>query len=68
MPKPSPNATTQQKQLRHLKPRVSQCSNAASVTFRQDYRSDKLTSSNTKTLELVKADGRWQIREEKAGK
>jgi len=43
-------------------------SNAASVTFRQDYRSDKLTSSNTKTLELVKADGRWQIREEKAGK
>src|ERR1700704_150525 len=38
-------------------------SNEASVTFRQDYRSDKLTSSNTKTLELVKADGRWQIRE-----
>jgi len=34
----------------------------ASVTFRQNYRSDKLTSSNTKTLELVKADGRWQIR------
>src|SRR5882672_5071605 len=43
-------------------------SNEASVTFRQNYRSDKLTSSNTKTLELVKADGRWQIREEKAGK
>jgi tetratricopeptide (TPR) repeat protein len=43
-------------------------SNEASVTFRQDYRSDKLTSSNTKTLELVKAAGRWQIREEKAGK
>jgi len=43
-------------------------SNEASVTFRQDYRSDKLTSSNTKTLELVKADGRWQIREEKAGR
>ena len=42
--------------------------NEASVTFRQDYRSDKLTSSNTKTLELVKADGRWQIREEKAGR
>src|SRR6266705_1874518 len=41
--------------------------NEASVTFR-DYRSDKLTSSNTKTLELVKADGRWQIREEKAGR
>ena len=43
-------------------------SNEASVTFRQDYRSDKLTSSNTKTLELVMADGRWQIREEKAGR
>src|SRR5439155_398596 len=43
-------------------------SNEASVTFRQDYRSDKLTSSNTKTLELVKADGRWQIREETAGR
>jgi len=42
--------------------------NEASVTFRQNYRSDKLTSSNTKTLELVKVDGRWQIREEKAGK
>jgi tetratricopeptide (TPR) repeat protein len=42
--------------------------NEASVTFRQNYRSDKLTSSNTKTLELVKADGRWQIREEKAGR
>src|SRR5712691_10350667 len=42
--------------------------NEASVTFRQNYRSDKLTSSNTKTLELVKADGRWQIQEEKAGK
>src|SRR5437899_7226067 len=43
-------------------------SNEASVTFRQHYRSDKLTSSNTKTLELVMADGRWQIREEKAGR
>src|SRR5438270_493509 len=42
--------------------------NEASVTFRQNYRSDKLTSSNIKTLELVKADGRWRIREERAGK
>ena len=40
----------------------------ASVSFRQTYRSDKLKSQNRKTLELVKADGRWQIREEKAGK
>ena len=50
-------------------PKVTQRGdNEASVTFRQNYRSDKLTSSNTKTLELVKAAGRWQIREEKAGK
>lgn len=40
----------------------------ASVSFRQTYRSDKLKSQNHKTLELVKADGRWLIREEKAGK
>src|SRR3954452_14509885 len=40
----------------------------ASVSFRQTYRSDKLKSQNRKTLELVKADGRWLIHEEKAGK
>jgi ketosteroid isomerase-like protein len=40
----------------------------ASVSFRQTYHSDKLKSQNRKTLELVKADGRWLIREEKAGK
>jgi tetratricopeptide (TPR) repeat protein len=40
----------------------------ASVSFRQTYRSDKLNTTSRKTLELVKADGRWLIREEKAGK
>jgi tetratricopeptide (TPR) repeat protein len=40
----------------------------ASVSFRQTYRSDKLSSKSRKTLELVKADGRWLIKEEKAGK
>jgi tetratricopeptide (TPR) repeat protein len=40
----------------------------ASVSFRQTYRSDKLNSKSRKTLELVKADGRWLIREETAGK
>jgi tetratricopeptide (TPR) repeat protein len=40
----------------------------ASVSFQQTYRSDKLNSKNHKTLDLVKADGRWLIREEKAGK
>ena len=40
----------------------------ASVSFRQTYRSEKLNTKSRKTLELVKADGRWLIREEKAGK
>jgi len=39
----------------------------ASVTFRQTYKSDKLTSKTRKTLELVKVDNRWLIRDEKAG-
>ena len=40
----------------------------ASVSFRQTYRSDKLSTKSRKTLDLVKADGRWLIKEEKAGK
>ncbi|HET7669450.1 MAG TPA: tetratricopeptide repeat protein, partial [Burkholderiales bacterium] len=40
----------------------------ASVSFRQTYRSDKLKSTSRKTLEMVKTDGRWLIREEKAAK
>jgi len=40
----------------------------ASVSFRQTYKSDKLSSKSRKTLELVKADSRWLIKEEKAGK
>ena len=40
----------------------------ASVSFRQTYRSDKLKSQSRKTLELVKTDSRWLIKEEKAGK
>src|SRR3989440_5459943 len=40
----------------------------ASVSFRQTYRSDKLSTKSRKTLELVKADGRWLIKEEKASK
>ena len=43
-------------------------SEQASVSFRQTYKSDKLSSKSRKTLELVKADGRWLIREEKAAK
>lgn len=37
----------------------------ASVTFRQAYRSDVIKSSSTKTLVLVKSEGRWLIQQEK---
>jgi tetratricopeptide (TPR) repeat protein len=37
----------------------------ASVTFRQTYRSDVFKGTNSKTLVMAKADGRWLIQEEK---
>jgi tetratricopeptide (TPR) repeat protein len=40
----------------------------ASVSFRQTYRSDKLNNRSRKTLELVQTEGKWLIREEKAGR
>jgi Flp pilus assembly protein TadD len=39
----------------------------ATVTFRQNYRSDVLKANSRKTLVLVRTDGRWQIVEEKSG-
>ena len=40
----------------------------ASATFRQNYRSDVLKATSTmKTLVLVRADGRWKIRQERVG-
>ena len=39
--------------------------NAASVSFRQIYRSDVIKTSGTKTLVMVKANGKWLIREER---
>jgi tetratricopeptide (TPR) repeat protein len=39
--------------------------NTASVSFRQIYRSDVIKSSGTKTLVMVKANGKWLIREER---
>jgi len=39
--------------------------NAASVSFRQNYRSDVIKTSGTKTLVMVKANGKWLIREER---
>lgn len=48
-------------------PRVSrEGETRASVTFRQDYRSDRYSSRGTKTLLLGKSeDGRWRILQEK---
>jgi len=49
-------------------PKVTmQGSDSATVTFRQTYRSDVFKGTSNKTLVLVKAGGRWQIREEKGG-
>ncbi len=39
----------------------------ATVSFRQNYRSDVLKSNSRKTLVLVKSDGGWKILEEKSG-
>jgi hypothetical protein len=39
----------------------------ATVSFRQNYKSDVLKSSSRKTLVLVKTDGAWKIVEEKSG-
>ncbi|TAK67507.1 MAG: tetratricopeptide repeat protein [Betaproteobacteria bacterium] len=38
---------------------------AASVNFRQIYRSDVIKASGTKTLVMVKTNGKWLIREER---
>jgi tetratricopeptide (TPR) repeat protein len=39
----------------------------ASVTFRQNYKSDVLKSNSRKTLTLIRGDGGWKILEEKSG-
>ena len=41
--------------------------NEATATFRQNYRSDALKSSNTKTLKLVKVGDKWLIKQERVG-
>ena len=41
--------------------------NRVTVTFRQNYRSPGLKVSSTKTLVMVKANGRWQIQQERIG-
>lgn len=40
---------------------------AARVTFHQIYRSDRFSGASDKTLDMVKIDGRWLIRQERVG-
>jgi tetratricopeptide (TPR) repeat protein len=40
---------------------------SAVVSFRQHYRSDSLQSNNSKTLVMVRADGKWRIQQERLG-
>lgn len=40
----------------------------ASVSFKQTYRASHLNVASTKTLNWVKADGQWQIAEERSGR
>jgi hypothetical protein len=42
--------------------------NAATVTFRQNYRSDTTKVSSGKTLVMARSGGKWQIREERVGR
>ncbi len=39
----------------------------ATVSFRQHYRSDALTANSSKTLVMVRADGKWLIQQERVG-
>ncbi|MFZ6861285.1 L,D-transpeptidase Cds6 family protein [Undibacterium sp. Ji67W] len=47
--------------------KVSVDDNEATVKFRQIYTSDQLTANSRKTLILIKQDGKWQIKQERAG-
>lgn len=49
-------------------PQVTVNGDAATVNFRQVYDSDKLDVTSRKTLVMVRKDGRWLIREERAGR
>lgn len=48
-------------------PKVSLDGNTATVKFRQIYSSDQLTANSRKTLVLTRQDGKWQIKQERAG-
>jgi tetratricopeptide (TPR) repeat protein len=42
--------------------------NSATVTFRQNYRSDSLKTSSMKTLVMTRNGGKWQIQQERVGR
>ena len=42
--------------------------NPAEITFRQGYRSDVLSTSTTKTVEMVKVGDKWLIEQERIGR
>jgi Flp pilus assembly protein TadD len=52
--------------LSHIQTRFAN-DREVSVTFRQSYRSDKLTANTLKQMELVKSGDRWLIQKEKVG-
>ncbi len=41
--------------------------NTATVKFRQIYKSDQLTANSRKTLNMIKQDGKWLIKQERSG-
>lgn len=48
-------------------PKITVDGNKATVKFRQIYTSDRLTANSRKTLDMVKQDGKWLIKQERAG-
>ncbi|MBR7778258.1 tetratricopeptide repeat protein [Undibacterium sp. BYS50W] len=47
--------------------KVSVDGNSATVKFRQIYTSDRLTANSRKVLVMTKQDGKWLIKQERAG-
>lgn len=48
-------------------PKVTIEGHTATIKFRQIYTSDRLTANSRKSLEMIKQDGKWLIKQERAG-
>ena len=48
-------------------PKINVDGNTAIVKFKQIYTSDQLTANSRKTLQMLKQDGKWLIKQEHAG-